>query len=162
MMYEKYQICFMINLIQWNSYLSHYSWIKHVSLIVVDYLISLLLHVLQLKLSSKVRGHFTNMGYLQSQYEWVLAPIIKCGMKLIIQFQTSTMQPSRFLGMDSKCHATLYNGRNYLSLLGLKLIQTESVHWYGIQTCKAFNSERITFKWNYMNKVTEYSTIMAT
>ena len=42
------------------------------------------------------------------------------GMKLLIHSQTSTVQPLKF-GMDKQFHPTLYNGCNYLSMLGIKL-----------------------------------------
>ena len=51
----------------------------------------------------------------------MITPIIKCGMKLLIHFQTSTVQLLMF-GMDKWFHTTLYWAPDYLSMLGLKLI----------------------------------------
>ena len=50
----------------------------------------------------------------------MISSIIKCGMKLLLQSQTSTLQPLKF-GVDKEGHAILYNGGSYLFMLGLKL-----------------------------------------
>ena len=42
-------------------------------------------------------------------------------MKLLIHSQTSTVAPLKYGNMDKLFHPTLYNGCNYIYMLGLKL-----------------------------------------
>ena len=44
--------------------------------------------------------------------------LVKCEMKLLIHFQTATVES---LGMNKQFHPILHNGCNYLSMLGFKL-----------------------------------------
>ena len=60
-------------------------------------------------------------------------------MKLFIHSQTSTAAPLKF-GIDKWFHPTLYKGSNYLSLLGLQLIQISKsgpwrkrIKWLGVR-----------------------------
>ena len=51
-----------------------------------------------------------------------MTPIIRCGMRLLIYPQTSTVKPLKF-GMDNLSYPTLYLAYEYLSMPGLKLIR---------------------------------------
>ena len=51
-----------------------------------------------------------------------MTPIIRCGMRLLIYPQTSTVKPLKF-GMDNLSNPTLYLAYEYLSMPGLKLIR---------------------------------------
>ena len=77
------------------------------------------------------RAPFTNMDYLWFQHEKVITSLIKCGMKLLIHFQTSTVASLKF-GNVYIFPPILYWTCKYLSMLVLKLIH---VNKRALETC---------------------------
>ena len=68
-----------------------------------------------------IRASFTHMDKLQSQHGYVITCPVKHGMKLLIHYSLQRLH--RWSSeMENKFHPTLYNGCNYLSMLGLKMI----------------------------------------
>ena len=89
--------------------------------------------------------HFTNMGSFKSKHGYLITSIIKCEMKLLINSQTSTVQPLKFgngyvisshtlLGMWWLLHAGIklkpYMWKRPLEAPGLNLNRTQQIDSY--------------------------------
>ena len=64
---------------------------------------------------------FTNMIWFYFQNSYVITWPVKCEMKLFIHFRNSNVAPCKFEDGYVIPH-TLFDGLNYFSMLGLKLI----------------------------------------